>query len=79
MNKVKNQLTGEYGTVPDVARHYKVCIYKSCKEHVIPRLKLFLLQGYTSFVSRVWDHRNHTILLLVSLRNIISVCLFGVP
>ncbi|XP_067007325.1 aconitate hydratase, mitochondrial [Anabrus simplex] len=23
MNKVKNQLTGEWGTVPDVARHYK--------------------------------------------------------
>ena len=24
MNKVKNQLTGAYGTVPDVARYYKV-------------------------------------------------------
>lgn len=23
MNKIKNQLTGEWGTVPDVARHYK--------------------------------------------------------
>lgn len=23
-NKVKNQLTGEYGGVPDTARHYKV-------------------------------------------------------
>ena len=22
-NKLKNQLTGEYGTVPEVARHYK--------------------------------------------------------
>lgn len=25
-NKVKNQLTGEYGGVPDTARHYKVYI-----------------------------------------------------
>lgn len=25
VNKVKNQLTGEYGAVPDVARAYKVC------------------------------------------------------
>ena len=24
MNKVKNQLTGEYGPVPDTARYYKV-------------------------------------------------------
>ena len=24
MNNVKNQLTGEYGSVPDTARHYKV-------------------------------------------------------
>ena len=24
MNKVKNQLTGEYGAVPDTARYYKV-------------------------------------------------------
>lgn len=24
INKVKNHLTGEYGGVPDVARHYKV-------------------------------------------------------
>lgn len=24
VNKIKNQLTGEYGGVPDVARHYKV-------------------------------------------------------
>ena len=24
INKIKNQLTGEYGGVPDVARHYKV-------------------------------------------------------
>jgi aconitate hydratase len=23
MNKIKNQLTGEWGAVPDVARHYK--------------------------------------------------------
>lgn len=23
MNKIKNQLSGEWGTVPDVARHYK--------------------------------------------------------
>lgn len=23
MNKIKNQLTGEFGGVPDVARHYK--------------------------------------------------------
>jgi len=23
-NKVKNSLTGQYGAVPDVARHYKV-------------------------------------------------------
>ncbi len=26
VNKVKNQLTGEYGGVPDVARHYKVSL-----------------------------------------------------
>jgi aconitate hydratase len=26
VNKVKNQLTGEYGAVPDVARDYKVTI-----------------------------------------------------
>ena len=25
MNKVKNQLTGEYGEVPATARYYKVC------------------------------------------------------
>lgn len=24
VNKIKNYLTGEYGGVPDVARHYKV-------------------------------------------------------
>lgn len=24
VNKIKNRLTGEYGGVPDVARHYKV-------------------------------------------------------
>lgn len=24
MNKVKNQVTGEYGPVPDTARYYKV-------------------------------------------------------
>lgn len=24
VNKIKNHLTGEYGGVPDVARHYKV-------------------------------------------------------
>ena len=24
-NNVKNQLTGDYGAVPDTARHYKVC------------------------------------------------------
>ena len=68
MNKVKNQLTGEYGTVPDVARHYKVGIYNSCKEHVIPHLKSLLLQLYSSLVPRVRDHRKHTILLLVSLK-----------
>uniref|UniRef100_A0A667WP17 Aconitate hydratase, mitochondrial n=1 Tax=Myripristis murdjan TaxID=586833 RepID=A0A667WP17_9TELE len=28
VNKIKNQLTGEYGGVPDVARHYKVTKYK---------------------------------------------------
>lgn len=26
INKVKNQLTGEYERVPDVARQYKVCL-----------------------------------------------------
>lgn len=30
VNKIKNQLTGEYGGVPDVARHYKVGV---CGEH----------------------------------------------
>lgn len=25
-NKIKNQLTGEWGSVPDTARHYKVLI-----------------------------------------------------
>ena len=27
MNNIKNQLTGEYGPVPDTARHYKVSLW----------------------------------------------------
>lgn len=30
VNKLKNLLTGEYGGVPDVARHYKVCRVEGC-------------------------------------------------
>ena len=26
MNKVRNQITGEYGPVPDTARYYKACM-----------------------------------------------------
>lgn len=30
MNNVKNQVTGEYGPVPDTARYYKVYTHISC-------------------------------------------------
>lgn len=38
VNKIKNYLTGEYGGVPDVARHYKVftlVLYHYQQEHLV--------------------------------------------
>lgn len=36
MNNIKNQLTGEYGPVPDTARHYKVSLWASLFPRPLP-------------------------------------------
>ena len=35
MNKVKNQLTGDYGPVPDTARYYKVMALSITKQRTL--------------------------------------------